>query len=87
VALRLVGQRVRALAQYKEYKALLAKELSIQPMAETRALFELIRSDRFSDDPPLRASGSSAEHPVWSVMSAIERSRQAGYQKARPSSF
>jgi DNA-binding SARP family transcriptional activator len=80
----LVGQRVRALAQYREYQALLADELAIQPMAETRALYELIQSDRFSEQPTPSMPGPSRDHPVRSVMAAIERSLEAGYRNGRP---
>lgn len=80
----LVGQRVRALAQYKEYQSLLAQELAIQPMAETRALFELIQSDRFSAHRPPSVTGLCSGHPMRSVMAAIEKSIESGYRNVRP---
>lgn len=39
------GQRAQALRQYQEFSAWLEDELDIEPMPETRALYEYIRSD------------------------------------------
>lgn len=39
------GQRAQALRQYQECSAWLEEELDIEPMPETRALYEYIRSD------------------------------------------
>lgn len=39
------GQRAQALRQYQEFHAWLESELDIEPMPETRALYEYIRTD------------------------------------------
>jgi ABC-type transport system substrate-binding protein/DNA-binding SARP family transcriptional activator len=48
------GQRASALAQYEACRKALAKELSVEPSAETVALYEKIRSDELLKDLPLK---------------------------------
>lgn len=41
------GQRVAALAQYESCRAILAQELGVEPMAETKAVYEQIRTGSY----------------------------------------
>jgi DNA-binding SARP family transcriptional activator len=81
-ALTRSGQRVAALAQYKNLRQLLEAELEVEPSAETTALYEQIRADSLPpaetnspDDQPephLEIMGS-AEMPVF-MLTDIENS-------------
>ena len=89
----LSGQRVRALNQYRGYEALLARQLKIMPMAETRALFDYIRADMGGNPIPSDGqherrpnNAAASREPIGRVTTAIERSRRAGYQTVQPRS-
>ncbi len=57
------GQRVQAIRHYKSYETLLARELGIRPMLETRALHDHILSDpEFVAEEPLVGVPKSKLH-------------------------
>ena len=65
------GQRSAALAQYETCRAMLQKELNVEPAAETIALYEKIREGAFGEretiTPALTASAGArlSTLPVW----------------------
>jgi DNA-binding SARP family transcriptional activator len=83
------GQRVQALKQYRDYAALLLAELDIEPMPETRALYEHIRRDLDGGaptrslaavrDPKQPGQGTALE----AMLGAIDRSRRDLYDALR----
>ena len=87
----LSGQRVRALMQYRDYEALLRREMAIRPMPETCALFELIRADLPAAEglPAIgldeaAAAGRRSGDLVGRLMSVIADSRAGFYQAHQP---
>jgi DNA-binding SARP family transcriptional activator len=52
----LAGQRSRALAQYEELVNLLREELGVEPLEETRALYESILAEAVQEETAKRAS-------------------------------
>jgi two-component SAPR family response regulator len=83
------GQRANALRQYQTYTALLERELSIEPMAETRALYNHIRRDLNSakgvddDRKPQGSSAARNKSEFDCILESIERSRRQLYQTLR----
>lgn len=82
------GQRTRAIRQYETFADMLREELAIEPMVETRALYEHIRGGM--DD--LSRSGIAFHDSVRpgvgrrgldSVLAAVEQSRRDLYQTLR----
>ncbi|HEX8662527.1 MAG TPA: BTAD domain-containing putative transcriptional regulator [Beijerinckiaceae bacterium] len=66
------GQRAKALMQYRDYRALLQREMGIEPMAKMRALVAYIRNDpdaerRLSDQSLGGLSGRSFADILQSV--------------------
>ena len=83
------GQRVQALKHYQAYAELLERELGIEPMVETRALYDHIRCD-LSCGPPSSYRTSAAigdppaeNHQLDRMLVAIEQSRRELYQVLR----
>jgi DNA-binding SARP family transcriptional activator len=76
------GQRAQALRQYREYAAWLFEEIGIEPMPETRAVYEHIRLDleggshRTPDQPRREPSRNRFD----ALLGAIERSRRELYE-------
>jgi DNA-binding SARP family transcriptional activator len=83
------GQRMQALRQYRDYAALLQAELDIEPMAETRALYDHILHDLDGGilrSAPLAAAPANprpARTELDLMLGAIERSRRDLYQALR----
>lgn len=83
------GQRVKALKQYMAFAAMLRAELSIDPMRETRALYEHIRNELTGGADMLRVETSAAPaadntHNTLALgLSAAEQSRRDFYQTLR----
>jgi len=84
------GQRAQALRQYSAFTEMLREELAIEPMLETRALFEHIRDgldnriDRCADNAvssPSIAQGASGKLAL--ILDAVEQSRRELYQTLR----
>ena len=87
--LALAGQRSAALAQYEECRRLLQTELGLEPLEETTALYEQIRSATplplapplpSSPAPPLPFVGRGEEHAMlvgWWEMSRCGQGRLA----------
>lgn len=83
------GQRAQALKHYQAYAALLGRELDIEPMTETRALYDHIRCDmncggqnRAVAEPPAGDHGTTRKK-LDSMMVAIGQSRREFYQALR----
>ena len=82
------GQRAQALRHYQRYAELLAAELDIEPMIETRALYDHIKWDlsgsqaghRKEADPD---TGDSGRQKLDIVLAAIEQSRRKLYHALR----
>ena len=55
-----LGQRSAALAQFEACRAMLATEFSVEPLAETLALYEQIRTGEIGGRPRRRPVGSAA---------------------------
>lgn len=77
----LKGQRAKALRQFRDYRALLAREMGIEPMAEMRALAAHIENDpdaerRLVEGGLDRASGV----PLASVLQSVSRTRLDTYR-------
>ena len=78
------GQRAQALRQYLDFRSWLECELDIEPMPETRALYEYIRSDL-----GVRNTGSSSQadellthrNAFNNLLGTIERSRRDLYDR------
>lgn len=89
------GQRASALKHYQAYEKLLDKELSIDPMPETRALYDHIRYDLNSEFTNLNVNKSSVNNINDSsvqleqrnklnlMLESIELSRRETYQTLR----
>lgn len=83
------GQRAQALKQYQAYAELLDRELNIQPMAETRAIYDHIRCDLNSGTQAREAAeffsqDYAIQRKKMNVMlAAIEQSRRELYQALR----
>jgi DNA-binding SARP family transcriptional activator len=80
------GQRAQAIRQYKWFHAWLGKELSIEPMPETKALYDHIRQELDAERSGLRDSSvkpgdlESSRSAFNSLLGAIERSRRDLYE-------
>jgi DNA-binding SARP family transcriptional activator len=83
------GQRAQALRQYQEYAALLKKELDIDPMQETLALYKYIHQDLNCASGQQKATQISHNdknfHPdkLNLLLGAIEQSRRDLYHTIR----
>lgn len=79
------GQRAQAICQYRQFRAWLKQELDIEPMPETRALFDHIRMELDAPRPTgtdRRLDPADAERGRSSfnlLLGAIERSRRDLY--------
>lgn len=80
------GQRVQALRQYQEFRAWLKHELDIEPMPETKALYDYIRlginTEKYQKaGNPVETFKSNPKIPtVNSLLGAIDRSRHEFYE-------
>ena len=80
------GQRAQAIRQYKLFRAWLRHELDIEPMPETKALYEHIRLEpdaarAASRDLPVRPDEIETRRSSFnSLLGAIERSRRDLYE-------
>ncbi len=80
------GQRAQALRQYQEFRSWLKRELNIEPMPETRALYDHIRLElnTVRSRRTTRLPGSAEKEPERtsfnSLLGAIERSRRELYE-------
>ena len=81
----LKGQRAKALKQFRVYRALLAREMGIEPMAEMRAVAAHIESDPDAERGLVEGSlnSSSAFSRFATVMETVSRSRQETYRALR----
>jgi len=83
------GQRAQALKHYKHYAELLDRELNIEPMAETRALYDYIRCDLncgspVNDLPSVQSHDPANKRQKLNILlGAIEQSRREFYQSLR----
>ena len=83
------GQRVQALKHYQAYTILLDRELDIEPMAETRALYEHIRFDlncgqRTRDITEVLSGDHATQIKKLDMMLvSIEQSRRGFYRTLR----
>lgn len=83
------GQRAQALKQYQAYADLLRRELDIEPMTETRALYDHIRCDlncgRQARDvaEPVVGDHATTRKRLDMMMVAIGRSRHEFFQALR----
>ncbi len=80
------GQRMQALRQYRDYASLLKAELDIEPMAETRALYDHILHDLDGGlvrSVQRQAAAPAARGDLDLMLGAIERSRRDLYQALR----
>jgi DNA-binding SARP family transcriptional activator len=86
------GQRAQALRQYQEFRDWLERELNIEPMPETRALYDHIRlelnAEKSRKTTELSDAREKESHRASfnSLLGAIERSRREVY-KALSSQF
>ena len=80
------GQRAQAIRQYKWFCAWLGKELAIEPMPETRALYDHIRQELDAEraglkDSPVKPGDLESSRSAFnSLLGAIERSRRDLYE-------
>ena len=80
------GQRAQAVRQYQEFQAWLKLELDIEPMPETRALYDHIRLELNAGKSRKTKQLSAAEEKESqrasfnSLLGAIERSRREVYK-------
>ncbi len=82
------GQRAQALKHYQAYADLLQRELAIEPMTETRALYDHIRCDMNCSAPSSADPGTLPGHhgPAYNldaVLANIEQSRRRLYETLR----
>ena len=82
-------QRVQAIKQYEAFAAILRKELAIEPMRETQALYVHIRNEldgrpqRLAADGPAALGGAHAHESLALGLAAAEQSRREFYQTLR----
>ncbi|MEO6192501.1 MAG: BTAD domain-containing putative transcriptional regulator [Thermoanaerobaculia bacterium] len=69
----LAGQRNRALAQYEELSNLLRDELGVEPLAETRTLYESILSQAVKED-----TGPDQAEPIGPIIPLVGRGAAYG---------
>jgi DNA-binding SARP family transcriptional activator len=78
----LSGQRAKALKQYSAYRALLAREMGIEPMAEMRALATHIENDPDAEqrlvEGRLGETASSSRFAI--LMESVSRARHDTYR-------
>jgi len=67
------GRRSRALAQYQELESLLERELGVEPLAETRRLYEAILTEK----SPLVVARDDSE-PIGPVVPLVGRTQSYG---------
>ncbi len=84
------GQRVQAIRQYQSFAAMLKKEMAIEPMLETRALYEHIRDeldfrpDRSAKLQAKSALSSEKVHDMLALgLATAEQSRREFYDTLR----
>lgn len=80
------GQRAQAIRQYKWFRNWLGKELAIEPMPETKALYDHIRSELDAarsglPDATVKPGDLDSRRSAFnSLLGAIERSRRDLYE-------
>lgn len=75
------GQRPQALRHFESYRRMIAHEINVGPMAETRALVEYIRDDRDEPVEPSAFRGlARASDPLALLRDTAERSRLNAYR-------
>jgi DNA-binding SARP family transcriptional activator len=80
------GQRAQAIRQYKWFRKWLREELEIEPMPETKALYDHIRQELTVDRPGMPESSArspqleSGRKSFNLLLGAIERSRRDLYE-------
>lgn len=72
------GQRAEAIRRFRQFQAQLREELDVDPLPETLALFDHIRSGM--NRPHVSANETSRRESFNTVLAAIERSRRTTYQ-------
>lgn len=77
------GQRAQAIRQYESYAKLLRRELSVDPMLETRALYDYIRNEAAAPAIETNMKGAAFNTNIVSGLAAIETSRRAFYDMLR----
>jgi DNA-binding SARP family transcriptional activator len=79
------GQRAQAIKQYEAFARVLKQELSIDPMAETQALYDHIRNERVTIgiDTVTGIARHINNTNIASGLAAIEQSRRAFYDVLR----
>jgi DNA-binding SARP family transcriptional activator len=78
----LKGQRAKALMQYRAYRALLAREMGIEPMAEMRALAAHIENDPDAEQRLVesRQGQAAPSSPLANVLESVGRARLDTYR-------
>jgi DNA-binding SARP family transcriptional activator len=80
------GQRAQALRQFREFRCWLKRELEIEPMPETRALYDHIFLELNAGKPRKTTQYSDSEEKESQrasfnvLLGAIERSRRELYK-------
>ena len=80
------GQRAQALRQYQDFSSWLKQELGVEPMPETRALYDHIRKElnagiSLMKDRSAGTRGNQAHQSSFNnLLGAIERSRRELYE-------
>jgi DNA-binding SARP family transcriptional activator len=77
------GRRAFAIRHYREYEQMLRRELGIAPMAETRAVHDMICSDVPVPEPQVRLLGAAVAQPparVSALLGEIEKDRRSFYR-------
>lgn len=79
------GQRCNAIRHYEAFRQLLSRELGIEPMVETRALFTLIRGGLSQEALLPKDTPQDGPGREWltNVLDQTERSRHELYQALR----
>ncbi|MCB1491844.1 MAG: bacterial transcriptional activator domain-containing protein, partial [Rhodobiaceae bacterium] len=80
------GQRAQAIRQYDAFSVVLREELGIEPMPETRALYDHIRTGLdCAMTPPsgVLPGGEDRRATLSAMLAALERSRRDVYQTLR----
>lgn len=81
------GRRAFAIRHYREYEQVLHRELGIAPMAETRAVYDVICADAPMQKPQVKLLGGvkpSAPEGVRTLLGEIEKDRRSFYRSHFP---